>query len=687
MSAASLQTTTISVENPFPKLRELWRDIRDFFDDPIIDLQTASRDTLDFFEGAASLSAADWVLLALAAVALYWIWASVWAMTRLGPVEVETFEYDTRENQSDPVEVKALSAALREELSDNGVSPTPAVPSGTPQVNVIDAVEASGIPQSAFIAKLLKLLPKPPRPPQYKVTGVLIGVESRQEPGPVDRYDVPAPAEACGISYWVSPSREGSARLETVERRTTHAAAVSAAAFEIYRHISNDAIHVFPVWARWKEAESLKAYRDGCRNPSGNLNDAVADLTRAMTREPYNALAPLQLANLYEANLPASPACDRAHMQAYALRRYLRIASDSPSLVEARYRASLIAGALATTLQATDTSYGLDGLTLDQQSSIRAELLFLGLPPTPAGPDGRGDILADARKRLRRLAEHESKAVLQLLKPWYPLVRERRLRNQFEPKAHERRQAKHTVSISKHCVHMRNLLGSAGLRSWIEEHYRGAAVHVAHMVFGRGALNWQAHYNTACFDSLLLQHLRDLQKGVPRDVSLNWWRRWLVARQSRARRAARVRDRTLHRLNHAFKEAGPDLELTWVRHDPDFAVFMQSTGTEDRERWDELMLRIPEHSHGGPGSPTQQPLTPPREDPPPVSLPPLPWGRPRWRIWAWGAVLVVALALLVIEGVPGLLVLACALLIALSSWRLYWLDQERRSPVESLRTG
>jgi hypothetical protein len=418
----------------------------------------------------SNFSVGDWVLVAFAGAALFWIVASLRAMTRLGPIEVETLEHDGENKAA----VKALTAALRERLTRNGLSPPPAVPAGTPQVNLVAAVEASGFPQSAFIAKLLELLPKPPRPPQYKISGVLVGEEGRP----------------CGLTYWVRPSREGSALLDSVNDCATHGQAVNSAAYEIYLHVSNDAIHAFPVWARWQRESSLEAYlRGSYLRRHGQLAAALTQLNIAINQEPFNALAQLQRANLYESCVPSKPGLKQAIAQSVSLRSYLEIASEWPVLVEARYRASVVAGALATTC---------DLLGPEAQDEIRSQLSF---PDTMA---------MDLTTKLRDLAARETRAVLQLLKPWYALLREGRLRNQFEPKAHERRELSRTVSISKHCMRMRELSGRSSWLTGLEIRYREAAVHIAHLFFGRGSISWQARYNAACFDALLLGHLRSL---------------------------------------------------------------------------------------------------------------------------------------------------------------------------------
>ena len=183
--------------------------------------------------------------------------------------------------------------------------------------------------------------------------------------------------------------------------------------------------------------------------------------------------------------------------RAQALRRYLEITGDWPELVEARYRASVVAATLATTLTQ---------MTAEEATGV---LAYLGDVPIGATPAIAGPRIQPRAAQLRVRAAHESKAVLQLLKPWYALLHEFRLRNQYEPKAYARRRLRHTVSISKHSVRMRRIRGDKRLRRRIEVRYRSAAVHFIHMKLGWGTIDWQAHYNASCYDALLLAHLQE----------------------------------------------------------------------------------------------------------------------------------------------------------------------------------
>jgi len=469
-------------------------NVRKFFkDEPLRRLESAAQDTVSSVEQwLSSFTIGDWVLVGAAGVAVYWVVASLRALTRLGPVEVDTLEHDGESKAA----VVALTAALRERLASTGLSPPPAVPAGTPKVDLISAVEASNIPQSAWLAKLLQLLPTPPKPSEYKISAVLLG----SEPGPNEQQDAKRPdAAPCGISFWIRPSHAGSALLDHVNDCGTHSAAVEQAASKIYLHISNDAVDAFPLWARWRDPDALEAYLDGCRErEDGSDSDAVDWFNTAIDTEVHNALGPLQLANLYERAAADAQGYQRARAQADVLRRYLTIARQWPELVEARYRASVVASGLAA--------------TLDKRMSRRQRIMLLrylgdrvplDLPIWAVVPR-----VVTVQGNLRGLAARESKAVLQLLRPWYALLRELRLRNQFEPKAQERRRLRHTVNISKHSVRLRKIRGRNAPWCRVEILYRTLVVHIVHLWLGRGGIGWQGRYNAACFNALLLERLR-----------------------------------------------------------------------------------------------------------------------------------------------------------------------------------
>jgi hypothetical protein len=459
-------------EDPFGWLGDAGEDAR-----ADVDARTVARSVVGGIEDTlASLELVDWVLLALAAALVAWVVASLRAITRLGPIVVEPLEHDGEGEAAAPI--KALTTQLREKLSRTGLNPPPAVPAGTPRINLVDAVKESPVPQAAWLAALIDLVPRP-RPSEYKVSGVLLEAEG-----------LPPLQGPRGLRFAVVPAGEGRTELDTITSCGNWSDAVTTAASRIYLHVSQDATGAFPVWARWHEQSSLEAYVESCRLRTDQPQEAITRLEQAETDEPFNALATLQIANLYEQCRPTAggPAVDmRARLQAHAVRRYLDVARDWPEIVEARYRLSVAAGALAT---------ALGDVTAATAGDIAA---FLGVPGTDA---------AGLQSQLRYLARRETSAVLQLLRPWYALLTRLRLRTQFEPKGHQRRTLRRTVSISRHCLAMRRLVGKTGLRIALEVRGRSALVHGLHLGIGGGTATWQAHYNAACFDALLLDHLR-----------------------------------------------------------------------------------------------------------------------------------------------------------------------------------
>jgi hypothetical protein len=462
-------------------LKWLEREADDF------DLQSAASGVVSWVEDALnSLSVADWVLVAIAFGLVSWVIASLRAVTRLGPVEVQELEHDGPDAAAAPV--KALTAQLREALSRSGLSPPPAVPAGTPQINLLDAIKASPIPDANWIATLVQLIPRP-RPSEYKISGVMTGTESSGPP-----WQLPEP---CGIRYSVVPAgSDGSADLDTVPGCDTFGEAITAASSRMYLHISQDATGAFPMWARWHNASALEAFVESWDlREDDQLQQAMVRLEEAQSAEPFNALATLQIANLYERSVPAQDVGSelrRARVLALAVSRYLDVADAWPEVVEARYRLSVAADALASALDALGEA--------DAEEILR----YLPLPKVDSVPA--------LQKRLRYIAKRECSAILQLLRPWHALLNDLRLRTQFEPKGFQRRELRRTVSISRHLHGMRQLVGRTDRRAQVQICWRWTMVHLVHLGIGRGTASWQAHYNAALFNALLWDHY--LQGGA-----------------------------------------------------------------------------------------------------------------------------------------------------------------------------
>lgn len=201
-------------------------------------------------------------------------------------------------------------------------------------------------------------------------------------------------------------------------------------------------------------------------------------------------MAHLQLANIYEQQALLQPTRLRtAVVQAFALKRYLAILEDFSSIVQAHYRVGIVASALASCAEPLSSA--------EKQLVINA-LALQGVHSH--------DQLVPA---LEALAERENRAALHLLAPLYAVLNEFRARTQYEPRAHERRQLKHSAAISKHCVRARAALEQGG-RVERNLRLRELAVRWGHLRFGWGSLSWQAFYNAACFYALLLERRRRL---------------------------------------------------------------------------------------------------------------------------------------------------------------------------------
>jgi hypothetical protein len=436
------------------------------------------------------ISAIDWVFLAAAFLIVYFLRQSMVAANSVGPVEVDLLDADAE----DTAQVHALTAALREKVENSGLPAPPAVPAGAPRANVVKVIAASPLPQANFVAKVLEALPIP-EPLQYKLSGTLF-----------------KKGESSCISYWLRPSGRGRPRMRTLTCENDEQV-VTSTAFEVYSFISTEAVQAFPDWARWHSAESLGCYEEGCSaGQTGSYSTSRELLREAARKEPANAVVALQLANVHEKLAsgerlgdplpePSSEeqranAREQGKEHAEALRQYLLVATRWPWLVQARYRASVLAGLL--TGMCTKPGAAGEGA----RAGVAHGLFLKAHEP-------------DINSVMKRIAKSQSDAVLQLLKPWYVVARWHRLRSQFEPSAEERRLLKRAVGISRHCVRLRSLGAKKGAWAWLLVQHSKLAVHCWHLFFGVLKVDWQTHYIAACFDALLLERLTLLDAAGP----------------------------------------------------------------------------------------------------------------------------------------------------------------------------
>lgn len=470
-------------------------------------LADAARDALEAIGAwAGALSAVDLVLLAAGLFALYWLWSTLHAINKLGPVEVAVLEQDGPE--TDPPAVNALTAKLRERLSKSGLLPPPAVPGGSPQTNLIAAVEASGAPQSAFVAKLLSLLPQAASPPEFKVQGTLIGPQRNTSGLPT--------ADTYGLAYWLQPKTAGPTQIGSIETKAGFEEAIEEVAGNVYLAIAREAVHVFPAWSQWGRTEDYLVYMEGIfARLCGNDAEAEGHFDRAATAEPSNPLPRLQLVNLLEQRSAArrhltaevkalisrrAPLTETSVVEvandafdlAAVLGQYLDIAAERPDLASARYRASVVAGVLATLHRQMNPPPEQDQppphhlLTDSDEARIRALI-------------GEHRVAGDLDTALETLANKQSKEVKRLLRLHHVLVRHGRLRRQFVPAGSERRQLIRTVALGRHALRVRAFRERSDRGARWGVTWRSVVVRVWHLPLLGIQRDWNARYNAGCF--------------------------------------------------------------------------------------------------------------------------------------------------------------------------------------------
>jgi hypothetical protein len=472
-----------------------------------------------------------------------------------------------------------------------------------------------------------------------------------------------------GIGFWVRPVREG----REIQRFVPAGAdkfedAATCAADTAYLHIIDDAAHLLPLWARWSSEEAFAAYMDAIESMAHNRDISGAEhLDNAASQESTNLLIRLQFANLLERTVSAheDEACRRALKYARALNAYLRVAKLEPTVVEARYRASVLAAMLASCIVKPEAPY---------LPTVREALPMIQLPSGP--PGGDADNGEAAASTLSDLSRSESNAVLQLLRPWYTLLRQGRLRHQLEMAGMDRRRLRNTVRISRHCV-------------WLRERKRRIPWYVAPRVLWRWvvvrwivyrSVGWHGHYNAACFDALLFQRRRERWRAAGQANPPNGWLLRFLQRGA------------LNHLSIAIHDSKGALAWEWVDRDPDLAEVRD----ENDPDWQILAERYRGNGKGKPGDPwwvgVRGRATHLVDEMSQLrGHPDRPWGAPARRHYAWSvlaiglAVLVVALAwagaaesvrLLTALAVLGALATLRAVLLARETWRTWSVEPE-----------
>jgi len=406
------------------------------------------------------------------------------AATRLGPVEVALLDHDAED--PDTPDVHALTGLFRERLATGGLLPPPEVPAGSPQTNLIAAVEASGHPQAPWVARVLELVPHPPRSPEYKLSGTVLNANDG--------------TEAPRLRYWLQPKHTGRSLLETASG-TSPEAAVCRAAADIFLDISREAVNVFPQWAQWTKRNAFVAYVDGIEARFAEQDERAAwHFKLASARQRANLLPRLQLANLREkqAGMNGNGAADpwaNAKERARVLRRYLNIGVARSDLVAARYRAGVIAGMLASECEVASG----DELTPDKEHALGEIGEIVGLKRE----DGSAFPPADVADALHDLAAAEAKDAYQLVGRFQVVFDKHRLRHRYEPAGIERRRLRRTIAISRHTLRVRRLRNDPSPKAQREVRRRKLTVRWVHLGLFRASAGWNAHYNAGCFYALL----------------------------------------------------------------------------------------------------------------------------------------------------------------------------------------
>jgi hypothetical protein len=300
-----------------------------------------------------------------------------------------------------------------------------------------------------------------------------------------------------------------------------------------------------------------------------------------------------------------------------------------PTLVEARYRASVLVAQLAVTFEkATDQATPARAGT-PTDDPVGNVLTMLELPADAWWCD-------IVPTTLEELAETERRGLLQLLRPWYTLLREGRLRNELELRGRPRRQLRRTISISMHCLAARKAHGHRSLRFWAGLRARRAWLRLGHLGLAGELLGWQAHYNAACFYALLAAHTDPAAVVAEAAVNGSSWRHPIWRLKLFFIRGCNrdARGNALRQLTIAVQEGRPTLSPEWVEADPD----LDSVRAGDPMEWKLIRERFPKPLQAS----AEKWPSPPRE-----SLvgggcrvpgrPARPWGDPGRRLRRWAA--------------------------------------------------
>jgi hypothetical protein len=447
-------------------------------------------------------------------------------------------------------------AAISELLCRTGLTSPGPVPGGSPKADVVAAVAAAPVAQAQWLSTLLNLVPFPASATSFEVN--VTAMKNGQWPRPE------------GICYSLSNVTGSEAvNVVTIWAKTIDEG-VPQAADAIYREVGHYARDVYPRWALWPNALSLEKYREGLAcDRITNFDEAMACYSAARDAAPTNMLIRMRMANNADRRsaVPVLPPEEGCYRAIEAIGCYLDVCAFAPTIYQAHYRASVLLGVLADRLEvwgeratpekdALPTSEQQDLGDMQERVSISLRKLLIAQRSSVTSTTDVGGVITAARHQAGDLSRQAGR----LLRPWWTLVHEVRLRNRYELKGSLRREARKARAISKLCLALRKQQfdGTPGgvpwgvpglwrllLRLWIR--WR-------HFFLRWGTAGWQAHYNAACFYALM-------PEAVGIDGSAYW------------PDTAWLRRRALKHLLRAVSEADDQLQTRYVRYaDPDLAA-------------------------------------------------------------------------------------------------------------------
>ena len=457
----------------------------------------------------SNLSVLDWIIVGVVAALLIWASVRTRSFTTLGPMTIDELTVG-----ANTLEESAAKATLEHELGLRGLLPPSGVPGGFPSVtSVADAISKAPLPQASWMGALIGLVPLPCSRTSFEITGTLMRLGAGTDTRSRFAYRLicvgPSPSVQLGTADGGNPQE-----------------AIELGAQEIYRHVARAAPEMYPLWARWRNAEALVAYREGLRAEQDVAPLSVADSPSAKEEfqarpdfsgvyqrahehyvvacehDPDNMLARLRAANCLEriASDTSPGTEERRQAQVQALAAYISIRVREPDIFEAGFRASVLMSVLASEQEEDLQRIVLLHASLGQleRSWDRNIDLHDSRSATLDGRDRR-----KLKERLAHGARRETRAAQHRLRPMWTIWHENRLRHLFELTGRERRQMRKALAMSRLAQRARASHRMRPADAAIAQAWWRIWVYWRYMV-GRSELTgWQAHYNAACFYALL----------------------------------------------------------------------------------------------------------------------------------------------------------------------------------------